>query len=67
MRTEQEILMDFEKWGWKVVENNKNWLRLKMLEAEILICKTSKEYDCDWILPTEHKLLNELFQCWGWI
>ena len=67
MRTEQEVLKDFEKLGWKVIENNKNWLKIENMEHEILICKMVEEYCCDWIFKNEHKLLNELFTIWGWI
>ena len=67
LRTEEDVLKDFEKLGWKVTENNKNWLRIENMEHDILIYKTTKEYDCDWISLIEHKLLNELFTIWGWI
>lgn len=56
---------DIEKLGWKVVENNKNWLKFKSMEHEIYICKPTEDYCCDWIYKSEHKLLNELFQIWG--
>lgn len=67
MRTEQDVLKDFEKLGWKVTENNKNWLRIEIIEHEICIDKKSKYYCCDWVFIDEHKLLNELFTIWGWL
>ena len=63
MRTEQDVLNDFEERGWKVVQNNKNWLKLKRLKAEIVICKKNPPINI-WEATQEHKLLNELFQIW---
>ena len=63
MRTEQDVLNDFEERGWKVVKNNKNWLKLKRLKTEIVICKKHPPINC-WETTQEHKLLNELFQIW---
>lgn len=81
-RTEQEILKDFEKNGWKV-ENTWNYVELSKQDYEgfgienvvIFIDKKHYEYKCYYketglpipILLHEHKLLNELFECWGWL
>lgn len=81
MRTEQDVLNDFKKLGYDFSifsrsyylskeENRKNTL--------IVIDKELKTYRCinselgsyfiiGDIKIQEHKLLNELFQIWGWI
>ena len=66
MRTEQEVLKVFEERGWKVVQNNKNWLKLKRLKAKIVICKKNPPINIR-EATQEHKLLNELFTIWGWL
>lgn len=83
IRTEQEVLKDFEKLGYKIKHNYDYEL---MLEKEnkvqggtynITIDKEFKVYTkstCfDYknhfmhITMQEHKLLNELFKIWWWI
>ena len=74
MRTEQEILKDFEKLGYKV-KNDSEVLRLKNNFIEIYVYKKDKEYGKEDIFSCEanrftmpeHKLLNELFNIWGWL
>ena len=80
-RTEQEILKDFEKLGYKVVVNNEDELdlRYRMIDIwhGIRIYKDIKSYEPYIIIKTEkcpveinmqeHKLLNELFEVWGWL
>lgn len=71
MRTEEEILKEFENLGYVVIENNETWLELLSEEdgdIRISICKVDRSFICDYYLNMqEHKLLHELFECWGWI
>lgn len=98
MRTENEILKDFETLGYKIVEQNElsiifdnhttiedthGFIRNYYEELErISIYKPVKSYKKDynarvngklensnqtWFSMQEHKLLNELFQVWGWV
>lgn len=63
IRTEQEILNDFEKIGWKVVVNNSLKLRLSInsfTELDIDKLEETYLYKC-YLTMQEHKLLNELF------
>lgn len=69
MRTEQDVLKGFEKLGYVV-----NWTSLKSDlvisfadELKIHIDLTHKNIYCIDISIQEHKLLNELFQIWGWL
>lgn len=74
-RTEADILNDFEKLGYNVAfVNQENRLLLYKTNGDtIFIYKNTKEYEkCDVVQSInltmqEHKLLNELFICWGWI
>lgn len=63
-RTEQDILNDFEKLGWKISMNDYYGLILKNKRNELLkIYNISKTYHCECsLLMQEHKLLNELFE-----
>lgn len=78
MRTEEEILKDFEKMSYKIVKNDeKLTLKHEIANAQIEIYKKSKCYLCEIdlgfnIIPSfiefqEHKLIHELFECWGWL
>lgn len=68
LRTEQEILKDFEAFGYKVYKNDEYGL---ILEADsfwkIDIWKSEKVYSLHFTGMQEHKLLNELFALWGWL
>ena len=78
-RTEQEILKDFEKLGWKIIQNDE--FNLIMNNSNVFIlditkaCKvgaytcydTTKNQSALYIPMQEHKLLNELFEVWQWI
>ena len=70
-RTEQEILKDFEALGWIVSRDDEDdfILRLKGNPTCVVwIDKTTKEYSLTCYLDMqEHKLLNELFMCYGWL
>lgn len=71
-KTEQEILKDFEKLGYVIVDNNKYELILvKDMKFHLIINKELKHYMVVALTPIltlqEHKLLNELFICWGWL
>lgn len=75
MRTEVEILKDFEKLGYEVVENNNIKVVLQNNDIQIYFYKLFQEYGKEDIFSNEanrfdmqeHKLLNELFKCWGWL
>lgn len=67
-RTEQEILKDFEKLGWKVDVNNSSCMVLFNLKkgTRIFIYYKSKKISFhDKVDFKVFKLLNELFICWG--
>ena len=80
MRTEQDVLNDFEKLGYGI-EINKLYKTIKLSNNIIFIrifenARSYEKYFEDetnalhysaLITPFEHKLLNELFQIWGWI
>lgn len=90
-RTENEILKDFEKLGYRIEKNKSkynnsgNSISLlrdykfhddddRILTAEIYIDLEDKTYifkEINYESPLsftmyEHKLLNELFELWGW-
>lgn len=79
MRTEHEILKDFEKLGYFIFCNNDLRIRLENKGDILMISKVSRWYSCktpsdkDYeylsvpINMQEHKLLNELFTIWGWL
>lgn len=71
MRTEQEVLKDFEAFGYRLIRNNSFVIILEnVFKNGIHISKQYKEYWTDEeisINMQEHKLLNELFTIWGWI
>ena len=70
IRTEEEILKDFEKSGYKITENNSRWLELLLEDnnLRIMVFKADMTYiSDDYINMQEHKLLHELFLCWSWI
>lgn len=70
-RTEADILKDFEKLGWIVSRNDEDYFTLRLKgnpTCAIWIDKLTKEYSMSCCLDMqEHKLLNELFICWGWL
>lgn len=81
MRTEQDVLKDFEKLGYIKFEikfDNVDTIRFDKDLVSLYIYKIDKKYmfmkfnygnqpvPCS-INIQEHKLLNELFQIWGWI
>ena len=70
-RTEVDILKDFEKLGWIVSRNDEDYFTLRLKgnpTCAIWIDKLTKEYSMSCCLDMqEHKLLNELFICWGWL
>lgn len=62
-RTEQEILNDFEKLGYKVKKNFSHIILLHENGDEIKIWFNDKTYSSSiGINMQEHKLLNELFE-----
>jgi hypothetical protein len=76
MRTEEQILKDFEKLGLMhvYIEDDETPYKVLILEDEdaesIEIALHLKEIivsDCMSINLEELKLLIELFKCWGWI
>lgn len=74
-RTEADILNEFEKLGYKIKVNNASMLYLTndydiTIHINKLIKGYRRFYDneiSNYITIQEHKLLNELFICWGWI
>lgn len=71
MRTEQEILKDFEKLGYEVKEYSDGLCFFKIGGYKIDIRKNiRKDYaimGSGYMNMQEHKLLHELFKCWEWI
>lgn len=83
MRTEEEILKDFEKLGYVVVyDSDYNFIMEKPnkvqggvyginIDKEFKVFTKFTFFECRnhlmHITIQEHKLLNELFQCWRWI
>lgn len=71
MRTEQDVLNDFEKLGWECTRNDEVRLTLRFSDSypcSIWIDKNEKCYSSNTCIDIqEHKLLNELFTIWGWI
>ena len=72
MRTEEEVLKDFEKLGYKIIKNTKTWLEIydEFLGNKFLISKEDKAYcveNGEPISMLEHSLLTELFQIWNWL
>ena len=69
MRTEQEILNDFEKRGWEVTQNDDSCMIICFDSfARIVILKCNKEYAINNLFNMqEHKLLHELFEVWQWL
>ena len=80
-RTEQEILNDFEKLGYQIPINNESELDIgqQILDGwyGMRIYKYAKVYKtytiikgechCAETYMQEHKLLNELFECYGFL
>ena len=75
MRTEEQVLEDFKKLNYDIIENDYCELRLNNIGCIILIHKYEKNYQSYWEnsdIPSiidieEHKLLHELFTIWGWL
>ena len=77
MRTEEEILKDFKKLGYKIHRDRYNiFIYAPYIEIEIdfdLKGYQKKrgisvgEWTSSFLTLEEHKLLHELFKCWGWL
>lgn len=72
MRTEEQVFKDFEKLGYEITQNDKNWLGLcdEFLGNNFLISKGDKAYcltNTEPISMLEHSLLTELFTIWNWL
>ena len=69
MRTEEEVFKDFEKLGWRIIENTNKCLTAIMYgNSKLDIVKRGKVYYVNNCLNMqEHKLLNELFTIWNWL
>ena len=79
MRTEEQVLKDFEKLGYYMTIKKEGFfyngviLDNKYSDEKINISFDLKAYDKESdtfgrsIHMQEHKLLNELFQIWNWI
>lgn len=72
-----EILKGFEKLGWVAMRNTPYVLELVKDNFTIEIDKTNRGYSAHfteynnryftYFEMEEHKLLHELFECWGWL
>lgn len=75
MRTEEEVLKDFEKLGYDIIYNGQHYIKLNNNGYMMRISKMTKKYKCydeysKLAIPIEieeHKLLTELFSIWGWL
>ena len=76
MRTEKEILKDFEKLGYKFTKspvmfsliNSSNTKRIYIhIDTNEYTVAGSQPQVFNVLTMQEHKLLHELFECWGWI
>ena len=70
MRTEKEVLKDFNRSGLKIVENNQRWIVLLKTRTDerLFIYKIKKVYSAQFRVSVRvHKLINELYQVWGWL
>ena len=74
MRTEEEILKEFEELGYDIF-NAPGLLKLNINGLTIIVAKYTRCYECycdedreSYVIDMlEHKLLHELFECWGWL
>ena len=82
IRTEEEILKDFGKLGYYINEipgaitlanhNKQKIIYVNKNKKQYEVCVVGLNID-DIYLPSqpitmqEHKLLHELFLCWGWL
>ena len=66
-RTENELIKEFENLGYEIYKNDEIDLVLGVNGIwYIHIWKSEKTYRIiHFITIQEHKLLNELFECWG--
>lgn len=76
MRTEEQVLKDFEQLGYRIKEIMPRHIILETEFYGIQISKFFESYYCynkdqdgsaGAIRMIEHKLLHELFKIWGWI
>ena len=72
MRTEEQVLKDFEKLGYKIIKNTKNWLEIydDFLGNKFLISRDDRAYcveNGEPISMLEHNLLTEIFNINGWL
>lgn len=78
MRTEQEILKEFEALGYEIKVNSISKLKLSFEFGYLEIHKKAQLYQAyiddeddekisQFINMQEHQLLNELFTIWEWI
>ena len=70
MRTEEEILKDFSKLGWEVVDRNKDHLTLFNLRKDTRIFmyfKSKRLSFHDKVDLKVFRLVVELTKCWGWL
>lgn len=78
MRTEEEVLKDFEKYGTLTLIRNDEYVLMIIVGKRCIEidkeCKCHYCYDAFKTRPVstgirleEHKLLNELFSIWDWL
>lgn len=73
MRTEEEVLKDFEALLGYTIVIDEEYQIIELLRGDIILriykVHYDKYYQSDFIscgiTITEHKLINELFQIWG--
>ena len=77
IRTEEEILKDFEELGYKVIQNNIHWFILEAplsnnnyvydYKRIVFNIKDKSYIHTEFFTMQEHKLLTELFTIWWWL
>ena len=75
MRTEYQVLKDFEKLGYEIIQNNDTRLVLQNDDVEIYFYKFERSYGKEDIFSNEanrieileHVLINELIKIYGWL
>lgn len=70
MRTEQEILSEFEELGYKIKIGALDYQLTYGKDNYLTISRITKEFAiANYMSFTmkEFKLLHELFECWGWL
>ena len=69
MRTQNEVIKDFEKLGWKITQYDDDFIILCYgAVGRIVILKYAKNFHINGVCNmAEHLLLTELFTICGWL